>query len=134
MSMVLRLEPSWMNLMVLIDDYSTCCCYMLSFIVDLWYYLIYTVLYFSWPMISTQYPWFVLTPTFMFFFLLFVECSKRAVIFDSTVTQASLTTPDLQGELTLLAWTGSSPSCLDSLNFRHGLASYVFLAFRILLV
>ena len=35
MSMVLKLEPSWMNLMVLIDDYSTCCCYMLSFIVDL---------------------------------------------------------------------------------------------------
>ena len=29
-------------------------------------------------------------PVPMFFFLLFVECSKRAVIFDSTVTQASL--------------------------------------------
>ena len=34
MSMVLRLEPSWMNLMVLIDDYNTCCGYMLSIIVD----------------------------------------------------------------------------------------------------
>ena len=34
----------------------------------------------------------------------------------------------------LLAWTGSSSSSLDALNFRHGLASYVFLAFRILLV
>ena len=34
MSMVLRLEPLWMNLMVLIDDYNTCCCYMLSIIVE----------------------------------------------------------------------------------------------------
>ena len=90
MSMVLGLESSCVNLMVLIVDYSTSCCYMLSFIVDLWYYLILLFSILSWPMISTQYPWFVLTPTVMFFFLLFVECSKCAVIFDSTVTQASL--------------------------------------------
>ena len=77
-------------------------------------------------MISTQYPCFVLTPTFMFSSFLFVECSKRAVAFDSTVIQASLTTPEIQGELMLLAWTGSSSSSLDALNFRHGLASYVF--------
>ena len=70
----------------------------------------------SWPMISTQYPFFVLTPTFMFSSCLFVECSKRAVIFNSTVTQASLTTLEIQGELMLLAWTGSSPSCLDALK------------------
>ena len=79
-------------------------------------------------MISTQYPYFVLTPTFIIFFLFIVECSKRAVVFDSTVIQASLTTPEIQGELMLLAWTGSSSSSLDALNFRHGLASYVFLA------
>ena len=85
-------------------------------------------------MIYTQYPCFVLTPTFMFSSCLFVECSKRVVAFDSTVIQASLTTPEIQGELMLLAWTGSSSSSLDALNFRHGLASYVFLAFRILLV
>ena len=103
---------------------------MLSIIVD--FMILFSIL--SWPMISTQYPWFVLTPTFMFFFLLFVECSKRAVIFDSTVTQASLTTSEIQGELMLLAWTGSSSPSLDVLNFRLGLASYVFLAFRILLV
>ena len=71
-------------------------------------------------MISTQYPCFVLTPTFMFSSCLFVECSKRAMV--------------IQGELMLLAWTGSFSSSLDALNFRHGLASYVFLAFRILLV
>ena len=85
-------------------------------------------------MISTQYPCFVLNPTFMFSSLLFVECSKRAIVFNSTVIQASLTTSEIQGELMLLAWTGSSSSSLDALNFWHGLASYVVLAFRILLV
>ena len=70
----------------------------------------------------------------MFSSYLFVERSKRVVAFDSTVVQSSLTTPEIQGELMLLAWTGSSSSSLDALNFRHGLASYVFLAFRILLV
>ena len=79
-------------------------------------------------MISTQYPCFLLTPIFMFSSLLFVECGKRAVVFDSTVIQASLTTSEIQGELMLLAWTGASSSSLDALNFRHGLASYVFLA------
>ena len=34
MSMVLRLESSCVNLAVLINDYSTCCCYMLSNVVD----------------------------------------------------------------------------------------------------
>ena len=85
-------------------------------------------------MISTQYPCFVLTPTFTFSSCLFVECSKRAVVFNSTVNQASLTISEIQGELMLLAWTGSSSSSLDALNFRHGLAYYVFLSFRILLV
>ena len=90
MSMVLRLEPSWMNLMVLIDDYSTCCCYMLSFIVDLWYYLIYIVPYLELTDDINTVPVVCTDPYFYVFFLLFVECSKRAVIFDSTVTQASL--------------------------------------------
>ena len=85
-------------------------------------------------MISTQYSCFVLTPTFMFSSCLFVGCSKRAIVLNSTVIQASLTTSEIQGDLMLLAWTGSSSSSLDALNFRHGLASYVFLAFRILLV
>ena len=79
-------------------------------------------------------PVFCTDPYFYVFSCLFVECSKRAVVFDSTVIQASLTTSEIQGELMLLAWTGSSSSSLDALNFRHGLASYVFLAFRILLV
>ena len=133
MSMVLRLEPSWMNLMVLIDDYNTCCGYMLSYIVDYDNIDIYCSLFWvgRWYLLSTR---FVLTPTFMFSSFLFVEWSKRAIVFNSTVIQASLTTSEIQGELMLLAWTGSSSSCLDALNSRHELASYVFLAFRILLV
>ena len=64
MSMVLRLESSCVNLAVLINDYSTCCCYMLSNVVDFillldiycflfwvgrWYLLSTRVLY--WPLI-----------------------------------------------------------------------------------
>ena len=45
--MVLRLESSCVNLAVLGNDYSTCCCYMLSIVVDLWYYLIYIIFYFE---------------------------------------------------------------------------------------
>ena len=134
MSMVLRLESSCVNLTVIVNDIvlvvATC---WVSWLI-LWYYWYILISILSWPMISTQYPCFVLTPTFMFSSCLFVECSKRAIIFNSTVIQASLTTSEIQGELMLLAWTGSSSSSLDALNFRHGLASYVFLAFRILLV
>ena len=60
--------------------------------------------------------------------------SRNPVWVVTTVIQASLTTSEIHGELMLLAWTGSSSSSLDALNFRHGLASYVFVAFRILLV
>ena len=78
-------------------------------------------------MVSTQYPCFVLTPTFMFSSLLFVECSKRTVKFNSTATLASLHYTGFQGELMLLAWTESSSSCLDALKFEHGLAFYLCL-------
>ena len=133
--MVLRLEPSWMNLMVLIDDYSTCCCYMLSIIVDFMILLgIYWFLFWvgRWYLLSTRVLYWPLL--LLFSSCLFVECSKRAVIFDSTVTLVGLHYSGYQGELMLLAWTGSSSSCLDALKFRHGLAFMYFLVFRILLV
>ena len=95
-----------------------------SWFYDIIWYILSSIL--SWPMISTQYLCFVLTPTCMFSFWLFVECSKRAVVFNSTATLASLHYTGFQGELTLLAWTGSSSSCLDALKFRHGLTFYVF--------
>ena len=73
-------------------------------------------------MISTQYLCFVLTPTCMFLSLLFVEYRKCTVVFNSTATLASLHYTGFEGELTLLAWTGSSSSRLDALKFWHGLA------------
>ena len=94
-----------------------------------WFYvIIWNILLsiLSWPMIPTQYSCFVLTPTCNCFSLLFVECSKRAIVFNSTATLASLHHVGSQGELMLLAWTGSSSSCLDALKFRPGLAVYYF--------
>ena len=70
--MVLRLEPSWMNLMVLIDDYSTCCCYMLSFIVYLRYYLIYIVPYFELADDIYSVPVFCTDPYFYCFLLVYL--------------------------------------------------------------
>ena len=62
----------------------------------------------------------------MFLILLFVEYNKSTVVFNSTATLASLHHVGSQGELMLLAWTGSSSSCLDALKFRHGLAVNYF--------
>ena len=80
----------------------------------------------SWPMIPTQYLCLVPTPTCMFLSLLFVEYSKRTVVFNSIATLDSLHYTGFQGEPTLLAWNGSSSSCLDALKFRHELAFYLF--------
>ena len=62
--------------------------WVLELIYDMIWYILFSIL--SWPMISTQYPCFVLTLTCMFLSLLFVECSKRAVVFNSIVILASL--------------------------------------------
>ena len=91
---------------------------------DITWYILLSIL--SWPMISTQYPCLYWPPTFMFSSLLFVECSKHAIVFNSTATLASLHYSGYQGELMLLAWTGSSSSCLDALKFRHGIALCIF--------
>ena len=69
-------------------------------------------------MISTQYVFLVLTPTCIFL-LSFVECSKRAIDFDSSTTLASLQHIIFQGELLFLARTGFFPSRLDVLKFGH---------------
>ena len=86
--------------------------YCFLFWVGRWYLLSTRVLY--WPLLVC------------FLSLLYVECSKHTVVFNSTATLASLHYSEFQGELMLLAWTGSSSSCLDALKFRHGLAFYVF--------
>ena len=50
--------------------------------------------------------------------LLFMECSKRAIDFDSSATLASLQHIRIQGELLFLARAGFSPSRLDVFEFR----------------
>ena len=87
---------------------------------------LYTIFYFELADDIYSVLVFVLTPTCMFLSLLFVEYSKHTVVFNSTAALASLHYTGFQGELTLLAWTGSSSSCLDALKFRHGLAFYLF--------
>ena len=77
-------------------------------------------------MILTQCVFLVLTPTCIFFSLLFVECSKRAIDFESSATLASLQHIRFQGELLFLARTGFFPSRLDVLNFGHGPSLYLF--------
>ena len=86
------------------------------FYVIIWYILLSIL---SWPMIPTQYVFHVLTPTCIFL-LLFVECSKRAIDFDSFATLAILQHIRFQGELLFLARTGFFPSRLDVLKFGHG--------------
>ena len=70
-------------------------------------------------MILTQYVFLVLT-LLVFFSVLFVECSKRAIDFDSSATLASLQYIGIQGELLFLAHTGFSHFVLMFLKFGHG--------------
>ena len=66
---------------VIINDSCTCCCYLLSILVAFYFELaddIYSVLVFC------------TDPYLYVFSLLFVECSKRTVVFNSTATLASL--------------------------------------------
>ena len=119
MSMIRRRESSLMSLVL----WPRVMVILISWFYDVIWYILFSIL--SWPMIPTQYPCFVL-PIFMFSSCLIVECSKRAVIFDSTVSLDSHHYSGYQGELILLAWTGSSSSCLDALKFRHALAFICF--------
>ena len=76
----------------------------------------------SCPMISTQYLC-LYWPLLVCFLLLFVECSKRTVVFNSTASLASLHHVRFQGELLSLARTGFSLiHVLMSLKFGHGLS------------
>ena len=111
---------------VVTKGYGKCKCRMLSIVVD--FMILSDIYFFYFELADDIYSVLVLvlTPTCMFLSLLFVECSKRTVIFNSTATLASLRHTRFQSELKLLAWTGSSSSCLDALKFRYGLAFYLF--------
>ena len=119
--MVLRLESSWMNLIILV----VATCWVYSWFTLL---LIYIVPYFELADDIYSVRVVVLTPFFYVF--LFVICvmqqTFRQLQLNSRSSQSSLS-PEIQGELMRLAWTGSSSSSLDALNFRHGLAFWLFL-------
>ena len=104
---------------VVTKGYGNCKRYMLSIVVE---FLIYTVFYFELADDIYSVLVFCTDPYLYVFFLFIVECSKRTVVFNPTATLASLCHTRFQGELKLLAWTGSSSSCLDALKFWHRLA------------
>ena len=87
--------------------------YCFLFWVGWWYLLSTCALY--WPLVVIS-------------SLLFVECSKRTIVFNSTATLASFNHVRFQGELLFLAQTGFFLSCLDVLKFGHGPSLLLILA------
>ena len=127
MSMVWRLESSWVYLALFINVSCTCYCYLLSIVVDFMILSdIYIAFYFELANDIYSVLVFSTDPYLYVFSLLIVECIKRTVVFNSTATLASLHHTRIQGELLFLAWTGSSSSRLDALKFWHGLVVHLF--------
>ena len=92
MSMIWRLESSWVYLTLFIKDSCTCCCYRLSIVVDLWYDLIYTVFYseldddiYSVPVFCTD-PYLCVS----FFVICGVQQTYRQVQLNRNSSQSSL--------------------------------------------
>ena len=92
MSMVLRLESSCVNLAVLINDQSNCCCYMLSNVVD--FILLLDIYYFlfwvgRWYLLSTRVLYW---PLLVCFFLLNcgVQQTCRRLQLNRNSSQSSL--------------------------------------------
>ena len=101
--------------------YGTCFCHLLSVMVDFMLLSdIYCFLFWvcRWYLLSTCALYW---PLLVCFSLLFVECSKRIIDFDSSSTLASLHHVRFQVELLFLARTGFSLiHVLMSLKFGHG--------------
>ena len=75
---------------VIINDSCTCCCYLLSIVVD---FMILSDIYcFYFELTNDIYSVLMFcTDPYLYVFLLFiVECSKRTVVFNSSATLASL--------------------------------------------
>ena len=111
---------------VVANGSCTCCCHLLSILVDFMLLLnVYCFLFWvgRWYLLSTcSLYW----PLLVFSSCCFVECSKCTIDFDSPSTLASLQHIRFQGELLFLARTGFSPSRLDVLKFGHGPFFYLF--------
>ena len=97
-----------------------------SLFIWLYYYSMYIAFYFELADDTYSVCVSCTDPYLYFLSLLFVECSKRTIDFDSFATLASLQHIRFQGELLFLAQTGFSPSRLDVLKFGHGPSFYYF--------
>ena len=93
---------------VVTKGHGNCCYHLLSIVVDFMILSdIYIAFYFELADDIYSVLVFCTDPYLYVFSLLFVECSKRAIDFDSSATLASLQHIIIQGELLFLAWTGS---------------------------
>ena len=94
-------------------------CHLLSIVVDfILLFSIYIVFYFDLAddTYSVRVP---CTDSYLYFLPChFVECSKRAIDFDSPSALASLQHLRVRGELLFLARAGFSPSRLDVFEFQ----------------
>ena len=130
-----NLFPEWVWCRGLSPHGYAWCCYQWSLYLLLspvenisWFYVIIWYILLSiwvgrWYLLSTCALYW---PLLVFFSLLFVECSKCAIDFDSSATLASLQHSRFQGELLFLDRTGFFPSRLDVLKFGHGPSLYLF--------
>ena len=104
-------------------------CHLLSIVVGfILLFNIYQFLFWvcRWYLLSTcSFYW----PLHIFFFLLSVECSRRAINFNLSATLASLQYIRIQGELLFLARTGFSPSCLDVFEVQTWTISVTYFSF-----
>ena len=92
MSMIWRLESSWVYLTLFIKDSCTCYCYWLSIVVDLWYYLMHIVFYFELADDIYSVLVFCTDPCFYVFFLFIcgVQQMCRHLRINSNSSQSSL--------------------------------------------
>ena len=109
MSMIWRLESSWVYLTLFIKDSCTCCCYRLSIVVDLWYDLIYIVFYFELADDIYSVPVFCTDPYLYVSFLVIcgVQQTCRRLQLNRNSSQSSLHR--------ILGWANTS--CLDWIFF-----------------
>ena len=107
---------------VVANGYGTCCCYLLSMVVDFMLLSdIYCFLFWvgRWYLLTTCALYWPLLVCFLFV-ICGVQQTYHRLQLNSTL--ASLHHVRFQGELLFLGWTGSSSSRLDALKFWHGLA------------
>ena len=127
MSMVLRLESSCVNLAVPINGYSTCCCYMLSNVVDFILLLdIYCFLFWvgRWYLLSTRVLYWPLLVCFSFV-ICRVQQTCRRLQLNSNSSQSSPRQFSGWAIVPSSDWI-LSHSCLDVLGVRTWTISCIY--------